>query len=123
MTQQSAENREKRETSQPTQGWLVGGGEMGERTREDELLSSIQRRLEAHAKDLPFALIYLYNADGRQAGLRCAHGATAGDAIAPNVIDLDAENAVWPAPQLLATATPVIIDDLSARFAALPNGP
>src|SRR5262245_64792847 len=97
------------------------GADLAAINTEDELFSSIQRRLEAHAEDLPFALIYLYNADGRQAGLRCAHGATARDAIAPNVIDLTAENAVWPAPQLLATAKPVIIDDISARFVELPN--
>src|SRR5262245_50921319 len=39
------------------------------------------------------------------------------------VIDLDSENAIWPARPLRATATPVIIDDLTARFAAIPTGP
>ena len=29
----------------------------------------------------------------------------------------------WPAPHLFATAAPVIIDDLSARFAAIPTAP
>src|SRR5262245_66488615 len=67
---------------------------------EDELFSSIQRRLEAHAEDLPFALVYLCDADGGQARLRCAHGATPGDTISPITIGLDSENAIWPAPQL-----------------------
>jgi PAS domain S-box-containing protein len=90
---------------------------------EDELFSVIRSRLDAHAKDLPFALVYLCEADGKQARLACAHGATAGDAIAPIVIDLDRENEIWPAPQLLATAAPVTVDDLAARFAAIPTGP
>src|SRR5262245_7482723 len=90
---------------------------------EDELFASIQRCLDVHAEDLPFVLVYLCDADGKKARLRCAHGATAGDAIAPMVTDLDSENAIWPAPQLLAASAPVIIDDLAARFAAIPKGP
>jgi PAS domain S-box-containing protein len=90
---------------------------------EDELFSTIRRRLDAHAKDLPFALVYLCDAEGKQARLRCAHGATAGEAIAPVVIALDSENGMWPASQLLATAAPVTVDDLPARFAAIPTGP
>ena len=80
-------------------------------------------RLDAHAKDLPFVLVYLCEADGKQARLACAHGATAGDGIAPIVIDLGSENEIWPLPQLLATAAPVTVDDLAARFAAIPTGP
>ena len=89
---------------------------------EDELFSSIHRRLKAHAEDLPFALVYLCDTDGKQAELRCTHGATAGDAIAPLVIDLRSGDPVWPASQLLATAAPVIIDDLTTRFAVIPTG-
>ena len=33
MTQRSTENRGTKETSLPTQDWLVGGGEIGERIR------------------------------------------------------------------------------------------
>src|SRR5215510_3021036 len=80
---------------------------------EDELFSSIHRRLKAHAEDLPFALVYLCDAGGKRAELRCTHGTTAGDAIAPLVIDLRSGDPVWPASQLLATAAPVIIDDLT----------
>jgi PAS domain S-box-containing protein len=99
------------------------GADLAAINTEDELFSAIRCRLDADAKDLPFALVYLCDADGRQARLRCAHGATAGDAIAPIVIDLDSENAIWRVPQLLATAAPVIEDDLTARFAAIPTGP
>jgi PAS domain S-box-containing protein len=99
------------------------GADLAVINTEDELFSVIRSRLDADAKDLPFALVYLCEADGRQARLACAHGATAGDAIAPIVIDLDRENEIWPAPQLLATAAPVTVDDLAARFAAIPTGP
>ena len=57
----------------------------------------------------------------KQARLRCAHGATAGEAIAPVVIALDSENGMWLAPQLLVTAAPVTVDDLPARFAGIPT--
>src|SRR5262245_54088579 len=98
------------------------GTELAAINTEDELFSGIQRRLVAHAEDLPFVLVYLCDADRRRAGLRCAHGANAGDAIAPMVIDLDSENATWPARPLRATATPVIIDDLTAALRRHPEG-
>jgi len=98
------------------------GADLAAINTEDQLFSAIRSRLEAHAKDLPFALVYLCEADGKQARLASAHGATAGDDIAPRVIDLDRENEVWPAPQLLATAAPVTVDDLAQRFAAIPTG-
>ncbi len=99
------------------------GADLAAINTEDELFSTIRSRLDANAKDLPFALVYLCEADGKHARLACAHGATAGDAVAPIVIDLDWENEIWPAPQLLATAAPVTVDDLAARFAAIPTGP
>ena len=99
------------------------GADLAAINTEDELFSAIRCRLDAHAKDLPFALVYKCAADGKQAGLACAHGATAGDAIAPMVIGLDSENEIWPASQLLATAAPVTVDDLATRFAAIPTGP
>src|SRR6202008_2969307 len=73
-------------------------------------------------KDLPFTLVYLREGDGKQARLVCAHGATAGEAIAPIVIDLDSANEIWPA-QLLANAAPGIVDDLATGFAPLPTRP
>ena len=99
------------------------GADLAAINTEDEVFSAIQRRLETHAEDLPFALIYLWESDGKRARLACAHGAPFGDAIAPVVIDLDAGNELWPAPQLLPTAAPVTVDDLAQRFAAIPTGP
>ena len=99
------------------------GADLAAVNTEDELFSAIRCRLDTHAKDLPFALVYLCEADGKLARLACAHGVTARDAIAPIVIDLDSENEIWPTPQLLTTAAPVTVDDLAARFAAIPTGP
>ena len=98
------------------------GADLAAINTEDQLFSAIRCRLDAHAKDLPFTLVYLREGDGNQARLVCAHGATAGDAIAPIVIDLDSANEIWPA-QLLANAAPVTVDDLAARFAVIPTGP
>ena len=98
------------------------GADLAAINTEDQLFSAIRCRLDAHAKDLPFTLVYLREGDGNQARLVCAHGATASDAIAPIVIDLDSANEIWPA-QLLANAAPVTVDDLAARFAVIPTGP
>ncbi len=98
------------------------GADLAAINTEDQLFSAIRCRLDAHAKDLPFTLVYLREGDGNQARLVCAHGATTSDAIAPIVIDLDSANEIWPA-QLLANAAPVTVDDLAARFAVIPTGP
>ncbi|MFN7948111.1 MAG: ATP-binding protein [Blastocatellia bacterium] len=90
---------------------------------EPELFDAVRRQLGAHNKDLPFALVYLFEADGQQARLACAHGTAPGEAIAPLTIEVTADNVVWPASEILSRAEAVTVTDLSARFAALPTGP
>ena len=50
---------------------------------EQQLFDAIPRHFSAYEKDLPFSLLYIFEADGRQARLAAAHGTRAGDPIAP----------------------------------------
>jgi PAS domain S-box-containing protein len=99
------------------------GADLAAINTEDQLFSTIRRHLDAHAKDLPFALIYLCAADGKETHLACAHNAKAGDSIAPPVIDLGSDDAPWPVQKLFANGAPITVDDLTGRFDAVPTGP
>ncbi|HEX3766520.1 MAG TPA: PAS domain-containing protein [Kofleriaceae bacterium] len=70
--------------------------------------------------DVPFALIYELDPDGRAAH-RLAHVGLPGDsAAAPPCVRIDAA-AGWPLAQVLDGA-PIVVDDVAARFGALPGG-
>jgi PAS domain S-box-containing protein len=99
------------------------GADLAAINTEAQLFSAIRRHLDAHAKDLPFALIYLCEADGKQALLACAHNAKGDDPIAPSAINLCSDDRSWPAQELLANAAPVTVDDLAVRFDTIPTGP
>src|SRR5262249_6423267 len=80
----------------------------------------VRQQLGAHPKDLPFALIYLFDQDAQEAQLKCVHGAVAGDPIAPLVLELNAREAVWPARDLLDKSGLLFVEDLRQRFATVP---
>ncbi len=89
----------------------------------EEACAIAAEMLAKHAKDVPFALIYLLDPDSRQARLAGAAGAVAGEAISPRVVDLESPadvSAGWP---LTAAGNTLTIEDLPARFAVVPPGP
>jgi PAS domain S-box-containing protein len=107
------------------------GTDLAATSSEEEVFSALSRRIEARPQDLPFALVYLFDApfDGgtRSARLACACGAEAGDPVAPTSIlmtvgDGDGDGA-WPAESILSQGGPVLVDSLGDRFGALPSGP
>jgi hypothetical protein len=67
------------------------------------------RTLGTHAKDVPFALLYLTDADGRYARLAGAAGVTPGEAVSPQVVYLGADDAGgWPMADFVpSNATPL----------------
>jgi PAS domain S-box-containing protein len=82
------------------------------------------RTLETHAQDVPFALLYLTDADGRQARLAGATGVTPGEAACPNVVDLGtADVGGWPLSVTRQTGQAQVVADLASRFPAVPPGP
>ncbi|MCC7049614.1 MAG: response regulator [Alphaproteobacteria bacterium] len=76
--------------------------------------------LAKHPKDVPFALLYLLDADRRQACLAGAAGIARGQAISPELVTLqdEDEGKGWHLP---SAATPIVVDDLPARFPAVPD--
>ena len=86
-----------------------------------EVLCAAGRQLETNRRDLPCALVYLFDQEGG-AHLSASTGASPGDSIAPAVIEASAVDPVWPAAELLAGRGSFILDDLEARFDAIPLG-
>lgn len=79
-----------------------------------------------HSRDVPFALIYLLDDDGRTARITGAAGTETGAPVSPAVVRLgDGEDgaSVWPLASTLATKSVQVVDDLGARFGAVPPGP
>ena len=76
-----------------------------------------------NAADLPFALIYLLDGEGRPASLAGAAGLAPGGPSSPAVVGLAADAGPpgrWPAP---STRGHWCCDDLGARLGDLPGGP
>jgi PAS domain S-box-containing protein len=90
----------------------------------DEACRSIIASLATCELDVPFALLYLFDADGR-ATLAASCGIEAGTAACPPGFELDdplAENP-WPVATALNSGRRAIVDDLRERFGNLSCGP
>ncbi|MCL4295508.1 MAG: GAF domain-containing protein [Anaerolineae bacterium] len=82
--------------------------------------------LALNPADVPFALLYLLEADDRQVHLAGAAGVEPGTAISPPLIKLAdpaEEIAIWPLAQVVETGQAVVVDNLPARTSDLPPGP
>ncbi len=89
------------------------------RTTEQACESAV-RTLAANPGDIPFALLYLLEADGQSARLAGATGVSADAPAVPPSVDLaePEARAAWPFAQVARTGDAVQLDDLGARFAA-----
>ncbi|EEF59685.1 ATP-binding protein [Pedosphaera parvula] len=90
---------------------------------EGELFRTVEHRLKARALDIPFGLVYLYDAEGRRACLACSNGVTPQSPIAPAEISLSSADSIWPAQKVFETNHPVLVENLTERFQNLPTGP
>ena len=82
------------------------------------------RILADNRADIPFALIYLTDADGTHATLGATCGLERGSVAAPETIDLcdRRPTSVWPIAEVLATGEPRRVSDLDCLFGNLPGG-
>lgn len=76
--------------------------------------------------DLPFALLYLIDADGRQASLASAVGLSPGSAAAPHTMSLTGALDTWALQRLVesnaaADVPGVLLEDLDRRVPDLPS--
>jgi len=86
-----------------------------------EACESAVRTLAANPGDIPFALLYLLEADGKRARLAGATG------VAPDMLPLsvtlaetESRGTTWPLAQVARTGRGAQMNDLGARFDALP---
>src|SRR5581483_1696941 len=90
---------------------------------EADLFAAVRLHLSRHARDIPFAFVYLFGDKLAAAELVCAHPPDAAAAVAPHTIQLEQSDSIWPAKEMLFHPIPRVMRDLRARFETLPRGP
>ena len=87
---------------------------------ESDVFRAIERALELNLKDLPFTLVYTFDANGR-ATLQSSTGAD-GNPIASPTIEPDAKRSPWPIADLLRSPHAIIVQDFAGVGQRLPSG-
>jgi len=102
----------------------LAGAASEARTTEDACRRAVDA-LAANPADIPFALLYLLDADGAAARLAAAAHLAPGTPASPTVAPLAGESGDvgWPLARVVATAEAARLDDLPRRFGAPPGGP
>ncbi len=101
----------------------LGAGALEAKTAE-EACAAAAGALAAHTKDVPFALLYLSDADGRQARLVASCGVDRRTGIGPSLVDLDdggEGGGVWPLAAARRTGR-MQVADLSSGYSGVPRG-
>lgn len=89
----------------------------------EEACALAAETFSAATQDVPFALLYLVDADGRHAGLAGIVGIASDGPASPLVVDLDgADTDSWPLAAVARTGEPQLVSDLASRFGRLPGG-
>jgi PAS domain S-box-containing protein len=102
------------------------GARSDEAKTVDEACAIAIGALADHAKDVPFAALYLFDEQRKTARLTCATGVEAGDAAAPSSISLESApdtDQSWPAAELLRCERTITVEELARRFPIVPSGP
>jgi PAS domain S-box-containing protein len=99
------------------------GGRPAEAKTPEAACVAAAHTLEAHGEDIPFALLYLTDADGRQAHLAATAGVAAGQDLSPQLVDLGVNDGAWPLAEAKRTMQPQVVAELGARFSFVPSGP
>ena len=104
--------------------------DLGARTAEgktaEEACAIAAQALAGHARDIPFALLYLVDEAGQRARLVGATGVGKGEAAAPVALELDrvaGRDTEWPLAEVLRSGTGVTVENLSRCFSNVPAGP
>ena len=97
--------------------------ELSSAATEKALFEGVCRHLESRSQDLPFALAYVFDPDGKMARLVCAHGVPAGDELAPLELEVNGKLGEWPAHSILNDRTTLVVGELGAKFRSLSSSP
>lgn len=98
----------------------------GEAKTGEEACRVAAETLAGNPADLPFALVYLLDAEGRRAHLVGTTGLEPGTPASPRLVDVIAaekDPGTWPLAQVVRTAQAILVDDVLTRFGPLPGGP
>jgi signal transduction histidine kinase/CheY-like chemotaxis protein len=79
--------------------------------------------LSNHAKDVPFALLYLVDPKGSEVRLAGAAGVGRGEAFSPLQMPTDGSAAPWPVAEVLQRQEIVVVENLARRLPDVPLGP
>jgi PAS domain S-box-containing protein len=102
--------------------------ELAARTTEearsaDEACQAAASVLATNPHDLPFALLYLMDVDGRSARLAGAAGLQSGSSAAPARVELaEAQGAAWPLRSVLQSGRAEIISEITPWLGSAPVG-
>ena len=99
--------------------------ELGERAANaqtpEQACAQAAATLSANPRDVPFAVFYLLDEQGRTAHLAGSCGLAASGDVAPATIALDTPSK-WPLATVAERRSSEVVADLRERFAALPCG-
>ncbi len=99
------------------------GASLADARTAPEVCTLAAKTLSVHAKDIPFALLYLTSRDGAQGILSASTGVDPQGFIA-GAVDLDSQSeSAWPFAAARTTGSIQVIQDLPTRFAIVPKGP
>ncbi len=78
-----------------------------------------------HDRDIPFALLYLIDEDGRGVRLAAATGVEPGEPACPRALRFGPgePDVPWPLQEAIRRQDVVTVEDLAGRFAHVPSGP
>ena len=86
----------------------------------------VAETLADHAKDVPFALLYLLDENQKTARLEGAVGIAMGLPASPRVAELGetaSTDVAWPLGDVLRADAILIVKDIASRFGGAPTGP
>jgi PAS domain S-box-containing protein len=95
---------------------------LSSKNTEEEVCKAIPANLKTNPQDLPVTLVYLFENGETCARLACETGIKRGHPAAPERIEIEAADAVWPIRDLLKTKGPVFVENLTERFGSMPTG-
>jgi PAS domain S-box-containing protein len=100
------------------------GARVGQAKTVDEACVEAAKALSAHAKDIPFVLLYLIDSDRRHARLACDTSADASPDFCPSTLDLQSDSLhAWPVAQTIQSGALQFVTPLQDRFTSVPQGP
>jgi len=102
------------------------GARAGAGKSAEEVCRMAALALKDHDKDIPFALIYLLDANGETARLAATSGFEHGEQPAPDmatIVITKQLGAIWPLAEVAATEGPVVVEKLGSMMPKVPSGP